>query len=128
MTNPFTHASQDFLDRNPQLREQAATQLASKYHNARAEARSMSFASGREAGRANELMLLEEQKLIFGLRFQVRFPLAGGVIYVADFVYSEVKDGVLQVVVEDAKGCRTPSYKNKRKQFKEKYGMEITEV
>lgn len=46
--------------------------------------------------------------------------------YVADFVYFNVLTGA--EVVEDFKGRRTQSYKDKRKQMKIKYGIEIYET
>ena len=116
--------SKDVLALNPQLVGEVAVP-ASKYRNARAEMRGYAFQSGKEAARAGELMMLEEAKQIFGLRFQVRFPLAGGIVYVADFVYLDDK---LTPHIEDAKGFRTREYRNKKKLFREKYGKEIEEV
>src|SRR3990172_7629232 len=113
--------SKDVLALNPQLVGEVAVP-ASKYRNARAEMRGYAFQSGKEAARAGELMMLEDAKQIFGLRFQVRFPLAGGIVYVADFCYHTIRDGVLVSVVEDAKGCRTRPYLDKKKLFREKYG------
>lgn len=46
--------------------------------------------------------------------------------YVADFVYFNVKAGA--EVVEDFKGRRTQSYKDKRKQMKVVHGIEIYET
>ena len=116
--------SKDVLALNPQLVGEVAVP-ASKYRNARAEMRGYAFQSGKEAARAGELMMLEDAKQIFGLRFQVRFPLAAGIVYVADFVYLDDK---LVVHIEDAKGFRTREYRNKKKLFREKYGREIEEV
>jgi hypothetical protein len=127
MTNPFTHASEDFLKLNPDLRGEVATKLASKYHNARTEAAGMQFASGKEAGGVANLIMLEEQKLIFALRLQVRFPLAGGIVYVADAVFCQLVDGILSTRVVDFKGFPTKEYKLKRKLFREKYCQDIEE-
>ena len=121
-------ASDDFKRLNAaQLQELGPAVPASKYSNARAEFLGMTFQSGREAARAGELVLLEKHGEIFGLRLQVRFPLPGGVAYVADFVYLELVDDELRPVVEDAKGARTRAYINKAKQFKERYGLHIRE-
>ena len=116
--------SEDVLKLNPELRNKAATVPASKYKNAKAEAHGMRFQSGKEAAGVANLILLEEQKIIFALRLQVRFPLAGGIIYVADAVYL---DENLEAHVIDFKGYRTKEYKLKRKLFRERYGKEIEE-
>ena len=116
--------SEDVLKLNPELRDKVSTVPASKYHNAKAEAHGMRFQSGKEAAGVAGLILLEEQKNIFALRLQVRFPLAGGIIYVADAVYLDEK---LESHVVDFKGYATEEYKLKRKLFRERYGKEIEE-
>lgn len=98
----------------------------SKYGNRRTELNGRVYSSGREAARAGELQLMEKAHEIFGLCYQVRFPLSGGT-YVADFLYSQVVDGVLVTVVEDSKGFKTPIYRRNRRQMKEQYGVEIKE-
>ncbi len=128
--------SQDVLDRNPELRgaDNGAPLNPSKYHNARATYAGMTFQSGHEMDVVSKLVLGEEQKAgVFGLRLQVRFPLPGGVTYVADATYL---DDNLQVHVIDAKAwdkktgkfLRTPEYRLKRKLFKAKYGRDIEEL
>ncbi len=114
--------SEDFLKLNPQLREMGATVPASKYHNARAEAKGLRFQSGREAAEVSKLILAEERKMIFALRLQVKFPLQGGNSYTADAVYI---DDELTVHVIDVKGMLTKEFKIKAKLFKEKYDREI---
>jgi len=116
--------SEDVLKLNPELRGQVVTTPASKYHNAKAEAHGMSFQSGKEASGVSNLIMLEEQKIIFALRLQVRFPIAGNITYIADAVYL---DENLQPHVVDYKGFATKEYKLKRKLFREKYGREIEE-
>ncbi len=123
MDGPATY-SDDVLGLNPELRTAVATVPASKYHNAKAEAKGMRFQSGKEAAGVSNLIVLEEQKIIFALRLQVRFPLAGGIIYVADAVYL---DENLEPHVVDYKGFPTKEYKLKRKLFRERYGKEIEE-
>ena len=97
----------------------------SKYRNAKAEAAGMTFQSGREAAGVGKLILLEEAKQIFGLRLQVRFPLPGGITYVADATYA---DDSLQFHVVDFKGVRTEGFRIKAKLFRERYGQEIEEL
>lgn len=46
--------------------------------------------------------------------------------YVADFVYFDEEDK--RIVVEDAKGFRTPLYRWKKKHFEAEYGIPINEV
>lgn len=86
------------------------------------------FDSTREFDRWGELQLLERAGRISDLSRQDRYPLHGpnGVKladYVADFTYQE--DG--QIVIEDAKGVRTPMYRLKRKWVKAEYGIDIRE-
>lgn len=108
----------------------ATTVTPSKYHNARAEAHGMSFQSGHEAAVVGGLVVAEENKAIFNLRLQVRFPLDDDHIevYVADAVYSDRMDGKLCLHVIDAKGMRTRDYIRKAKKFKARYGQAIEEV
>jgi hypothetical protein len=119
MTNQY---SEDVLRLNPELRQAAIP--ASKYHNARTEAKGLSFQSGHEASEVSNLILLDERHQIFALRLQVRFPL-GNETYVADAVYLDDK---LEAHIVDVKGFRTRDYLRKRKLFKAKYGREIEEL
>ncbi len=123
-----SNLSPDIIRLNPELKQQVDTKPASKYKNARAEANGMRFQSGREAVEVGKLILAEEHKAIFGLRLQVRFPLQGKNIYVADAVYLEPTDAGLALVVADVKGFRTKEYLIKKKLFKEKYGVDIKEI
>ncbi len=99
-----------------------------KYHNVRTELNGRTYSSGREAKRAQELQLMEKAGEVYNLGYQKKFPLFGGVSYVADFVYLILTDGKLEPIVEDAKGFRNREYLNKKKQFKAKYGLEIKET
>jgi hypothetical protein len=117
--------SDDVLARNPEL--QVKPSSPSKYKNVRTEANGMMFQSGREAAGVGELILLEEQGLIYGLRLQVKFPLPGKVLYIADAVYLEKEDGKIAVHVIDFKGFKTEEYKIKKKLFRETYGIDIEE-
>ena len=118
--------SEDTLAENPGLVAEMQTVTPSKYHNARTDAHGMTFASGKEAAGVGGLILLEKQKKIFGLRLQVGFPLPGKNWYRADAVYSEIKDGRLQVIVRDFKGFETPGFKVKARAFEAHYGIKIT--
>ncbi len=120
--------SKEVLDLNPQLRGviDTATETPSKYHNCRAEAKGMTFQSGHEAAGVTSLILADEHHQgVFALRLQVRFPLPGKAVYVADAVYA---DDALQVHVVDFKGFKTPEYRLKKKLFKEAYGKDIEEL
>ncbi len=114
--------SEDVLKLNPELTASLQTTPASKYHNARAEMRGMRFQSGREAVEVGKLIIAEEQKKIFALRLQVKFPLQGGNSYIADAVYV---DDQLEVHVVDVKGMLTKEFKIKAKLFRELYGREV---
>jgi hypothetical protein len=117
--------SDDVLRLNPEL-TQAPTVSPSKYHNAHTDAAGMTFQSGKEAAGVAGLIMLEQQGIIFALRFQVRFGLPGGIVYVADAVYCEPIDGVLQVVVKDFKGFETKEFKLKRKLFESTYRIKLS--
>lgn len=106
-----------------------------KYGNRRTVIDGIPFDSQREARRYQELRLLERAGEISELRLQVSYPLIPairlrsgkmerGVTYVADFVYTERGE----TVVEDAKGVRTKEYIIKRKLMKQVHDIEIREV
>ncbi len=122
--------SPEFLAAHPEIAAELKKEkmgTPSKYGNARTAAKGMVFQSGREASGVAELILLEEQHKIFGLRLQVRFPLPGHNAYIADAVYSELRDGKLTFVVKDFKGMKTKEYVIKSRLFKEAYGQAIEE-
>ncbi len=106
----------------------------SKYHNARAEYKGMTFQSGHEMDVVGKLVMAEENHAgVHGLRLQVDFALPGGIIYRADATYG---DDDLQFHVVDAKAwdvktqkfLRTPEFKLKAKLFKATYGQDIEEL
>jgi len=76
------------------------------------------------------LLEKEKQGIINDLQIQVPFTLIDkskygtAIKYIADFVY--YKDN--KMVVVDAKGVKTPTYKLKARLFAERYGFEIKEV
>ena len=104
--------------------------MNSKYHAIRTEIDGIKFASKHEANRYIELKLMEQAKAIQDLKLQVTFPLikkskyGREIKYVADFTYYE--NGHL--VVEDAKGYRTQTYKLKKRLLAELYEIEIKET
>lgn len=102
----------------------------SKYGAVRTEVDGITFASKKEARRYSELKLLERSGDISELSLQPRFPLTVGrhriCTYVGDFTYRDRGTGV--VVVEDAKGFKTPEYKLKAKLFEALYGFPVREV
>lgn len=97
----------------------------SKFGNVRVETEDGNFDSKREAKRFKELKLLEKANEITALSRQVRFNLQG-VVYVADFVYFNIKER--QWIIEDSKGAKTQVYLNKKKLMKNILGIEIKET
>lgn len=105
-----------------------------KYHNRSVIIDGILFDSVHEARRYRELSLLLRAGAIADLKRQVHFELIPAqswgtrrerpVTYIADFVYSE--NG--ETVVEDAKGVRTKDYIIKRKLMKQIHRIEIREV
>ena len=113
-------------------RKTAPTQpKKSKYGAVKTEVDGITFASKHEASRYQVLWLLEQSGEITNLRLQVPFELIPKskygmpIRYIADFVYN---DGNGCLIVEDAKGVKTPVYKLKRRLMAEKYGIEIKET
>ena len=123
-----------------------------KYGNRKVTVDGIVFDSKREAARYKELKLLQEAGEIKGLQMQVPFELIpakyehferfsektgkklkDGVrcvekscVYLADFVYQDVKTG--EWIVEDAKGHKTEAYIIKRKLLLYIHGIRIKEV
>lgn len=89
------------------------------------------FDSKHEANEAMKLDALERFGKIKNLRYQVPFVLVEGrgkiqpIKYVADFVYADLTG---RVHVVDAKGCKTPVYRLKRKLAALLHGIEIEEI
>lgn len=104
--------------------------MTSKYHAKKVEVGGILFDSKREAARWGELQILQRAGVISQLKRQVKFdlvpPLSGerGVSYYADFTY--LQNGKL--VVEDAKGYKTPEYIIKRKLMLWIHHIKIREV
>ncbi len=98
----------------------------SKYGAVKTEVDGIMFDSKREASRYQELRLLEQAGEIANLRLQVPFELIPKskygmpIRYIADFTYNDLNG---QLIVEDAKGVKTPVYRLKRRMMAEKYGI-----
>lgn len=109
--------------------ESPAPEATNKYHNRITYIDGIKFDSEREAGRFCQLRLLLRAGHILSLFLQFPFRLGvNGVhvcTYYADFVYW-LPDG--RMVVEDAKGVRTPAYVLKRKLMLAVHGIRIVEV
>jgi len=120
----------------------------SKYHSKKVIIDGETFDSKKEARRYIELLMLQKSGRISGLQRQTKFVLVpaqyepettgprGGkikgkllereVAYYADFVYFDEEEKDL--VIEDAKGVRTPEYIIKRKLMLWLKGYRIREV
>ncbi len=120
----------------------------SKYHNRKVTVDGITFDSIKEANRYKELKVLERAGQVHDLQLQVKFklipaqrewtdettksgkPKKGKLIekevsYYADFTYRN-RYGLL--VVEDAKGYKTPEYILKRKMMLYFHGIRVREV
>lgn len=90
------------------------------------------FDSTGEHRRWYELLRLQEQGVIRGLRRQVPYALRVGdtliATYRADFVYQEQQGGGWVEIVEDFKGKRTEGYKLKAKLMLAIHGIAIRET
>lgn len=102
----------------------------SKYSAIKTEVDGYLFASRREAARYSELKILEKAGEISDLELQPQYPCVvnGKLIckYIADFRYTSNKRG--NVVIEDAKGFKTPVYRLKKKMVEAIYNIIIVEV
>lgn len=101
---------------------------SNKYSNKKTVVDGKRFDSKREAKRYRQLQLLAHAGDIWDLQLQVRYELVvnGQKIcdYVCDFQYTEGG----QLVVEDAKGAKTPAYRLKKKLMMAIYNIQIKEV
>jgi len=104
--------------------------MESKYHNRKTSYEGITFDSRKEANRYQELLLMQRAGLIRNIELQPRYDLIVNSqkigFYKADFRYDMVDTG--DVVVEDAKGVRTPVYQIKKRLIKALYGIDIVEV
>lgn len=102
----------------------------SKYNAIKTEVDGYIFASRKEANRYSELKLLERAGEIKDLELQPVYPcvINGKLVckYIADFRYISTKRG--NVIIEDAKGAKTPVYRLKNKLVQALYNIIIIEV
>ena len=121
----------------PHIRQQIEAELAkdeppkdSKFKNRIVEYDGKKFRSMRECNRYKILKYHESINVIKNLRLQVRYQLIVDNVliesYDADFVYTDVFTDT--EIVEDCKGCRTPTYKRKKKWMKNVHGITIKET
>lgn len=101
-----------------------------KYKAQKTEIDGVTFASKAEAKRYFELKLLERAKEIFNLELQPKYDLVvnGDLVcrFIPDFRY-KTKEG--RLVIEDAKGVRTPVYSIKKKLFQALFpGLSVEEI
>ena len=100
-----------------------------KYGAKKTSANGRIFDSKLEARRAVELQQQQAAGHLQDLEYQIPFPLVveGCTVgtYVADFRYTCRPSG--EIVVEDAKGMRTPVYNLKKKLVRALYGFDIQE-
>ena len=101
-----------------------------KYGNKPTLVDGIRFASKLEAGRYQELKLLERTGDIAQLEVHPRFPLFVKdqhiCTYEADFRYKDVRRGTVHI--EDTKGVRTALFILKKKLMKACLGLEIEEL
>lgn len=99
-----------------------------KYRNKPVTVDGVRFDSMREAGFYQKMEQLRRAGHVKWFCIQPSFVLEGGVIYRADFIVCW-SDGQLAVI--DAKSPATAkekSYRNKKRQVRARYGLEIREV
>lgn len=102
----------------------------SKFYSQKTGVDGRTFHSKKEADRYRDLRLLEAGGEISELKLQVPFVIVVNGIritkYIADFTY--IESGLAEVVVEDAKGFRTPEYKLKKRMMFAVFGIIIRET
>jgi hypothetical protein len=91
------------------------------------------FDSKAEAKRFEELRLMQLAGAIRNLQVHMRYPIdvldVRICVYVDDFSYDRVVENVIvEHVVEDVKGVRTPVYVIKRRLMQAVYGIHVQEV
>ena len=79
----------------------------------------ITFASKAGMQRYATLIMMERTGMIEKLERQPRFELIAGIMYVADFAYTEAI--TRKQIVEDVKGMRTEVYRLKIKIFRDLY-------
>lgn len=110
-----------------------------KYKNVQTVVDNITFSSKHEANRYQKLKVMQKAGLIADLELQPKYWLIVNDVkicrYIADFKYVDVEKTKLQdavtgdfvVVVEDAKGVKTPVYRLKKKLMKAIYNIDVLE-
>jgi hypothetical protein len=118
--------------RSYHINDQPRKKKPSKYRNRRTLYQGVRFDSQKEANRYQELLWMEQAKLIRKIELQPRYDLVVNGhklgFYKADFRYEEMATS--SVIVEDVKSpaTKTAVYRLKKKLVKALYGVEIIEV
>lgn len=101
---------------------------ANKYSAIKTEVDGIVFDSKKEATQYQVLKLRERAGEISGLVLQPKYPLVVNdmtvATYIADFAFFENS----KLIVADAKGCKTPVYRIKKKLMRAIYGIEVLEL
>lgn len=99
-----------------------------KYRAIKTEVDGLTFDSGKEALRWQELRLLERAGKIRNLERQVKFSLDVNGEHVANYFADFIYDSDGERIVEDCKGMRTREYVIKRKLMFAVFGIRILET
>ena len=98
-----------------------------KYHSQATWVGELRFQSKKEAETWRLLMNRYKAGMFtFRPMRQVPFHLPGKTRYVVDFLYQFVHDSTVHFL--DSKGCKTETYKLKKRQVEDLYGVQIEEV
>jgi hypothetical protein len=121
------------LEKEIQAVKQTIGQAApSKYRNQKTECNGIQFDSRKEAGRYQELLMMQRAGQICHIEIQPRYDLVvnGSKLgfYRADFRYEVVATGVQVTEDVKSKATKTAVYCLKKKLVKALYGVEIVEV
>jgi hypothetical protein len=105
---------------------------ATKYNNKPTESQGKTFASKKEARRYDQLLLLEKNGEVRGIKCQQEYRLEvnGHLVckYRADFTYEELRRHEWHFVVEDVKGFQTAVYRLKKKLMVAVFDIEVRET
>ena len=113
------------------------THKGNKYHAVRTWSNysKRHFDSKLEAGRADDLYLMEKAGKIRNLQYQIKFTLCENpkITYTCDFTYQEfdpltLSGGMWKDVYEDSKGVLTRDTRTKLAWLKEKFGISVNLV
>lgn len=110
----------------PEQYRQMIDKPKSKYRAKKAVVDNITFDSRLEANYYCELKMLQRAGEVTHIELQPKFPLPGGIKYIADFRVTYA-DGREEIV--DCKGFKTATYRLKKRLFKAEYPhLEIREV